>query len=156
MRFPRTIEAGSPVSDGDVAAFERKYQITLPSLYRDFLVETNGGRSERDLFPIEGLRNNPFGRLHFFFGLNDTAEAYKLDWYRELYADRLEPNLLFIATTECADKLCLDLETGAVLYWDAYDEDDTGRRLYKIADSFEQFLNVLYRDELSPKMDQRT
>lgn len=153
MKLLRTTRPGPHITEEDIVKFEQQYQLTLPALYRSFLLEANGGRPERDLFPIEGLRNNPDGRIHFFFGFDHPVEAYRLDWNRDVWGNDTPPNLLFIATTQGADALCIDLNDGTVYYWDAYDEDDTGRRLYRIADSFEQFLEVLYRDEHSPEID---
>ncbi len=153
MKSLRTTRPGPHIAEEDVVKFEQQYQLTLPELYRSFLLNSNGGRPERDLFPIQGLRGNPWGRIHFFFGLEHPIEAYRLDWNRDVIGSDTPPNLLFIATTEGADDICIDLNDGTVYYWDAYDEDDTGRRLYKIADSFEQLLELLYRDDLSPEMD---
>lgn len=60
---------GPPLSEEDVRSFEGKSDLTLPASYKEFLLATQDGRSERDLFAINGLEGNSFGRIHTFFGL---------------------------------------------------------------------------------------
>lgn len=142
------------LSEESVRSFELRYGITLPVQFRQFLLATNGGRPERDLFAIEGMEGNPYGRIHVFFGLNDPVESCNLDWNLEVFAGRIPRGLLPIATTEGADKLCLSVagkETGRVLYWDAHPQPGTSG-LYFLANDFGAFVSSLQSDELSPKI----
>ncbi|WP_338266122.1 SMI1/KNR4 family protein [Corallococcus caeni] len=147
-RFVRTTEMGPLLSEADLAAFEQRYALKLPVPLREFLLTTNGGRPERDLFKLQGVPGNPFGRIHFFFGLNDPIESCNLDWNLEVFRDRLPQGMLPIATTEGADKICLAVSgagTGRVFYWDAH-----ARGVHLLAEDLDTFISALRSDALSP------
>ena len=148
----RTTEGGPLLEEGDIAAFEAQYGFKLPLPLREFLLATNGGRPERDLFEIHGLNGNPLGRVHLFFGLKDPVESCNLDWNLEVFQERLPPGLLPIATTEGADKVCLSIagaDAGRVFYWDAQARSGT-HSLYLLADTLDAFIAALRSDALSP------
>jgi SMI1/KNR4 family protein SUKH-1 len=148
----KTFEGGPPLADRDVAAFEHKYKVVLPPAYRRFLLDTNGGRPERDLFPIEGLYGNPYGRVHIFFGLNDSDESFNLDWKMKIFAGRVPSHLLPIAKTEGADLICISLHSkreGAIFYWDGYAQPGEDN-LYFLASDFDRFVASLYADMNTP------
>lgn len=148
----RTFEGGPPLNEEDVRSFERKSGLALPASYKEFLLATNGGRPERDLFMLNGLEGNPLGRIHIFYGLNDPIPSCNLDWNLEVFRERIPVNLLPIATTEGADKICLLVagdRPGAIFYWDGHAR--TGERnLYFLANDFASFLSSLQADEVSP------
>jgi hypothetical protein len=142
----KTIEGAPPTTESDLDRFQVKHGIVLPAAYRRFILETNGGRPDRDLFSVVALPESPVARIHFFFGMNDPEESCDLDWNREVYFERLPPDVLAIAKTEGPDLICIRLTNGeTILYWDALTE-----RLLNVADGFESFLSMLYSDELSP------
>ncbi|MCY1046532.1 SMI1/KNR4 family protein [Corallococcus sp. bb12-1] len=148
----RTTEGGPSLSEDDLGSFEQRYGFKLPHTLRAFLLATNGGRPERDLFQIHGLKGNPRGRIHLFFGLNDSVESCNLDWNLEVFQERIPPGLLPIATTEGADKLCLSVagaETGKVFYWDAHAPVGENN-LHLLADNLGAFISALQSDALSP------
>jgi len=148
----RTFEGGPSLNPEDLRSFEKKHGLALPSAYREFLLATNGGRPERDLITIVGLKSNPLGRIHLFFGLNDSVESCNLDWNLAVFRDRIPADLLPIATTEGTDKICLAVgteRTGTVFYWDGHARAGQ-RSLYFLADDFASFLSSLHADELSP------
>ncbi|NNB93714.1 SMI1/KNR4 family protein [Corallococcus exiguus] len=148
----RTTEGGPPLSDTDLDSFEQRYGLKLLPPLREFLLATNGGRPERDLFKLQGLPGNPIGRIHFFFGLNDPVESCNLDWNLEVFQDRLPPGLLPIATTEGADKVCLSVTgatAGQVFYWDAHARPGT-TSVHFLAENLDTFISALQSDALSP------
>ena len=152
----RTTEGGPPITEGDVAELENKLKISLPQSYRDFLLRTNGGCPERDLFPIPGFDQSPFGRIQIFLGIHHPIGSCNLDQTRESLADRIPNHLLVIASTGVADEICMSLAPdtrGSVYYWDGVHVSSTYGTLYLVANSFEEFLERLYSDELSPKID---
>jgi hypothetical protein len=152
--LPRTLEGGPPLSAEDVKLFTRRHGIPLPASYTEFLLATNGGRPERDLFAVPGLETNPLGRIHLFLGLNDPVTSCNLDWNLEAFGDRIPRHLLPIATTEGADKICLAIsgaQRGAVFYWDGHARPGE-RNLYFLADDFTSFVSLLRADESSPRI----
>ncbi|MBN8470232.1 SMI1/KNR4 family protein [Corallococcus exiguus] len=148
----RTTESGPLLSNADLDAFEQRFELALPLPLREFLLTTNGGRPERDLFKLQGLPGNPFGRIHFFFGLNDPVESCNLDWNLEVFRERIPPGLLPITTTEGADKVCLsvtDATAGQVFYWDAHARPGTNS-VHLLAEDIDTFISALQSDALSP------
>lgn len=153
----RTTEAGPLITEKDVTQFENRYGISLPLQYREFLLQTNGGRPERDMFPVPGFQANPAARVHFFLGLKDPVVSCNLDWNRDIFADRIPAHLLVIASTEGADMICMSLAShtlSSIYYWDGYETSPTYGHLYLVANSFEEFLERLYQEELSQEMDE--
>jgi hypothetical protein len=154
VAFLRTLEGGPLLEEKDIRSFERTHGLALPAFYKEFLLATNGGRPERDLFAINGLEGNPLGRIHIFFGLNDPIVSCNLDWNLDVFGARIPTGLLPIATTEGADKICLSVggkQTGAIFYWDGHARAGE-RDLYFLADDFSSFVSSLHVDEISPKM----
>jgi SMI1/KNR4 family protein SUKH-1 len=151
----RTIEGGPRLTEGNILDLERRFGFALPRAYRSFVLRTNGGRPERDLFPVPGFQRNPIGRIHFFFGINDPVESCNLDWNKNIYSGRIPSTMLPIATTEGADKICLAVmgdELGAVYYWDGYAEGRASANLYPVAESFDKFVDLLWADAGSPRL----
>jgi hypothetical protein len=128
-----------------VRALEHRYGTCLPHAYRDFLLARNGGRPERDLFRVPGCMANPVARVHFFFGINDPVESCNLAWNIDVFEERLPRGMIPVGTTEGADKICLALDSGAIVYWDGYEDV-----VFPVSGSFEDFMASLFSDELSP------
>jgi hypothetical protein len=150
----RTTEGGPLLDEEKIRAFEAKYSLVLPRAYREFLLATNGGRPERDLLTFDGLPGASPCRIHLFFGLDDPIESCRLDWNLEVFRDRLPPQLLPIATTEGADKVCLAVagtQEGVLFYWSG-DARAGERGLYWLARDFPSAVSALYADELSPRI----
>ncbi|WP_240359825.1 SMI1/KNR4 family protein [Pyxidicoccus trucidator] len=150
----QTTEGGPLLNEEELRGFEARYGITLSAPYRAFLLATNGGRPERDLFALNGLEENPLGRIHVFFGLKDPVVSCNLDWNLEVFRERIPAGFLPIATTEGADKVCLSVageEAGGVFYWDAHAREGSSSTYFLAAD-FGAFVSSLQSDELSPLM----
>jgi hypothetical protein len=114
---------------------------------------TNGGRPERDLFTLNDFEGDSTGRIHIFFGLNDPITSCNLDWNLTVFRDRIPANLLPIATTEGADKICLSItggQPGRIFYWDGHARAGE-RSLHFLADDFASFTASLHADEVSPR-----
>lgn len=142
----RTRESAKAASLAEVREFESRFGIALPEAYREFLSTSNGGRPERDLVDVPGCKGSPYARVHFFFGIGHPMDCYDLAW-NVAHADDLPRGLIPIATTEGADMFCLT-RSGEVVFWDGYEGT-----VFLVADTFAQFLDGLYDDELSPSFD---
>lgn len=132
-----------------IVNFERSHELALPSLYKEFLLATNGGRPESPAFPIEGMPLNPIGAVSEFFGLGAKAPMADLVEIADQFRNGIPPRLLPIARTDGSDYICLDLRNDQhrVLFWDNRPFWGTGvwqeSDLYPIASSFEEFLSAL-------------
>jgi hypothetical protein len=141
-------ESAPAVPKEHIDQLESEMGVVLPAAYKQFLLEHNGGRPTPNAFPIEGMENNPFGVIQVFFGLGDEIESCDLRWNREVFRDRLPPNLFPIACDDGSDLICLSLrgrDGGAILFWDGQAEGSPPSccNVYRIAASFSEFINGL-------------
>ena len=148
--FPEITEANPPTSPTAIGNFERSRSITLPKLYKEFLLATNGGRPKFSAFPIEGMPLNPVGSIHFFFGIeNSRWRVYDLAEAYDFFAGRIPHDIVPIASDDFGSHVCLDLRKGKdrVAFWDHRHFWGTGEwregDLYPVADSFAEFLASL-------------
>lgn len=88
------------ITEAQLKAFERKHDLSLPELYRRFLLRINGGH------PIPDGLQIPLGgtavdwRLHYFLGLDDPMESCNLEWVMELTHDTRPAGFIPIASDE--------------------------------------------------------
>ena len=147
--FPKMRDGNPPTTVQAISDFERSSDLTLPSLYKEFLLAANGGRPDLAAFPIEDLALNPLGVVHFFFGLHASLPVYDLAQTFDWSQSRIPSGLVLIASTEGSDYVCLDLRNGGdrIAFWDHRHHWGTGEwresDLYHVADSFEEFLAAL-------------
>jgi len=140
-------EGNEPTSGQAIAELENALSIALPEAYRSFLMNANGGRPLRPVFPIAGMHSNPTGHVNFFFGIGASPESYDLQKTNEFYA--LPKGIVLIAENGMGDYVCLDLRNGKehVVFWDHRHFWGTGewreKDLYHIARSFGEFLASL-------------
>ena len=147
------LEVGPTLTELQVDRLERQSGIALPKSYRSFLLRYNGGRPEPAFFPIRDFDRNPFGAIHFFFGLSRTVRSNNLDWNISMYRGRMPRELLPIAGDELGNKICLAVSgtnAGCVYFWDHDHEHlpPTYANLYLIASSFEEFLDGIYLEDI--------
>lgn len=141
-------ECGRSLSEEDIGSVERQLGLKLPTHYRDFLMQYNGGRPTPRAYPIEGLANNPFGVVQVFFGFDLDEETSNLTWIYECFQGRISANLLPIACDDGGNLICLSLwgdDAGAVVYWDHENEssEPSYDNVCRIAGSFHEFLDGL-------------
>ncbi len=116
----------------------------LPDDYMEFLIQHNGGVPSPNTYFIQ---NHPekFCDIHSFFGIEVQIEARCLDWIFYECQDYIPRNLFPIGNSSTNDLICLSLsgETrGGVFFLDCMAE--TNDNVYKIANSFTEFLEGLY------------
>jgi len=138
----RTFGGGPPLSEEALRTLERRHGLVLPPRYRAFLAEANGGRPERDIFFARQALL--VVRVRFFYGLESSVLPCNLGWIRETLTDRLPADLLAIATTDRADRLCISTTRKHLVLWEPPDS------FVAITDSFEEYLEGVYRDAESP------
>ncbi len=115
----------------------------LPESYKAFLRFSNGGHPELDSFPVAEWDGYNASVNKFFRLTDDPTDVGSLRW---IYAYRPKPTLLPIARDGGDNLLCLSVapsDYGAVYFW-THDEPDA--EAGRVADSFEEFLDLLYLD----------
>lgn len=138
------------LTEHDLDQLEIRIGVRLPHDYREFLLKYNGGRPIPSGFLIQGFPNNPYGMIHYFFGIDDQLESNNLMWHWEVMNGRLPDGLLPIAGDHSGDLLCLTLygdKHGSVVFWDFYDEHypPTYKNIYHVANSFSDFIDSLFK-----------
>jgi SMI1 / KNR4 family (SUKH-1) len=140
----------TPITDADIAEFEKPRNIQLPSSYKTFLCMTNGGPPDANLvYSISDMPLNPVGGLQSFFGIKTAAEHDLLEANYDLYVGGAPHGIVPVAGSGGGDFVCLDLRDGTdrVALWDKRHFWGTGEwresDLYHIADSFDAFLASL-------------
>ena len=131
-----------------IAYFERQIGFPLPEDYRRFLCEYNGGtaRVRYSTFLVEALNENI--PLDVLYGLGVAEKELDLqEWYEE-YRDDLAPGSIIICHDPGGGMIVLinDNEIKGVYYWDHsfyFEQSNEAENTYKIADSFEAFLDGL-------------
>ena len=132
---------------------ERKWRLTLPSDYRDFIIKYNGGE------PVEcefKCNNRNYLITRFLCILKNIKES-ESGWYdigvvESQIGERLTDNedllgieVLPIAELFAGDYLCLDFrnnkETPEVCVWSHEESDEFDPVTYKAADTFSEFIN---------------
>jgi cell wall assembly regulator SMI1 len=147
--FPKMTEGSPPTTRQAIEDFESDRRITLPALYREFLLATNGGVPEKPAFPIEGMARNPIGIIQVFFGIGARWPTTELSYAYDLYTGGFPDGIVPIADNGEGSYVCLDLRKGRerVAFWDKRHFWATGEwresDLYQVANSFAEFLASL-------------
>ncbi|MDB6066538.1 MAG: uncharacterized protein JWR26_2746 [Pedosphaera sp.] len=138
-----------PIDTGVLETFQYKWGGSLPQCYRDFLLQHNGGRPAKSVFPIVGFSKGSFGSIQVFFGLNTVVETSDLNWAIENRIPPFPAGLLEIACTDGSDLVCIDTksENVPVYFLDHRPSWGNGiwrpEALYFVAASFSEFLSKL-------------
>lgn len=142
---------GPPLTQEDIASFERALGLPLPPDYAAFLRRINGGSPTPNTVPIqdwpEGGTEDDV-RMLYRLGSEPRGDTYDLRWNFDCYSGRMPPGLLPIADTGGGDQFCLWLigdERGAVVLWDHEAEHcpPTNANLHHVAPTFTAFLELL-------------
>src|SRR5690349_11853951 len=139
-------------TDAEMDAFEKRHQIKLPIIYRNFLKAHNGGipESENDIVVPEWGESI----VNIFNGVNlegDRGKNYGLDENTERFSDRFPiQEVLIIADDPGGNQFLMGVSperSGIIYFWDheAWDDeaDDCLPELIKISDSFDGFIAML-------------
>ena len=151
------LDVGPPLTNQRVDALERYLGIVLPETYKSFLTRYNGGRPRPNFFTIHGFEGNPFGSVHYFFGLDRPIRSNNIDWNYQIYDRRIPRELLPIAGDGSGNIICLSLEgvnKDFVYYWDHDTETSppTYENIYLISDTFDKFINDIHDEDISAEV----
>jgi SMI1 / KNR4 family (SUKH-1) len=144
----RLSNSGPPVTEADVAAFERRVGITLPADYRRFLLEVNGGDGPAD---HSGYPANRYWSLHWLGGpvSDEDVAAVGGDWswwesydrrdlefgVRGMWSSGLSRAWLPVAAVHHEDLLLVRVADGSV--WEMFlVEEPSDDRCTRVAGSF--------------------
>lgn len=151
----RIEQTNPPIKEADVARLEASLQHRLPDLYRQFLLDYNGGIPYDNVFDV---RNNSFGRFLYNFvirrylGLNARGGDDLLRT-RNTLVKKLPDDFLPIAVDHFRNFMCMKVTTGEVYFFDLQSaiKAEWPKKmvplelfLYPVAQDFEAMLDLLY------------
>jgi hypothetical protein len=140
-----------------IAAWESCTQLQLPGDYRRFMSRYNGGRIYPRLFRVPGSEVEWLGPylaesdehcVEQFLSWEDVQHH----WRGAIYGDGIPPKHILVAVTAGTTQVLMSLapeQFGKVYAWShSTDRWQTGRNqeLIRLADSFVEFLGMLYDD----------
>ena len=135
----RIEDSGVPLSDIDLARVETRLRIRLPTQYKTFLRQHNGGRPVPDCFPC-GPSND--SSLSWFFEINDPSDSNDLcvnvEEARE--GSYMPPEFIPIAIDAFSNLVCIIVEgvgVGEVYFLEHHLTEPSS--LTKLADDFDSF-----------------
>ena len=135
-------DKGKRLTEEDWADLEKESKVTLPSEYRLFLLENNGGLPKPFVVDVEGASGSPTD-VQVFFGIARTIESSDLRWNRRIVSDRVPADLLPIACDSGGSLFCLSLrvrDAGSIIFVDLEQGDPA---FYFVADGIDSFLAKL-------------
>lgn len=144
-------EAGEPLTEADIASFERILGFSLPKDYRDFLLEHNGGKPFPYWFSYldENGKEDRDGVGHLY-GLGFSNPDYRnLQKTRDCFSGRIPFELLAVGDDPCGNQICVATQGkqfGQLFLWNHEDEHapPTYRNVIPLANSFTEFISALH------------
>jgi hypothetical protein len=133
-------------SEEEISSLMKAVDLNFPEFYRDFLLEQNGG------VPVNGIFHYGDGGSSgvVFFGVN-TGENYSdLKWNYEVYKDRIPKGFFPIGNDPGGNLICIDFEGDQGVYFGDHEREEqplSRSNIFKVAESFEEFLVGLEPDE---------
>ena len=132
-------QRGPEIDETQVACFENDFTGPLPSAYREFLLEYNGGTPKPNIIIPGDAPHGPTD-IQTFFGLNRSVQTSNILWNLTNFdLDVPGHSLLPIACDSGGNLFVIEKanEKHSVFYYDWTNEEPT---LYEIAPGFEEFL----------------
>lgn len=128
--------------------FEQKLGFPLPTDYRQFLKDNNGGMVKKQVFFVSDLGQDVM--MDVFYGITNTeSEALTLEFWIKEHGDELQENTLIIGSDPGGGILTYITsgEDKGVYYWDhahffSQSSEEEGNT-YFVADSFDDFCRGL-------------
>lgn len=127
----------------------------LPSVYRNFLIKNNGGEPEKDVFCFKEKKTG--SDIRSFLCIFPDNNSNLLN-YIKTYKGRIPDNMFPIAYDSFGNLILIGVKNpnrGKIYFWDHDMETDPSQgekpdysNMTLIADSFEEFIDGLYEDEL--------
>lgn len=151
-----------PLSEAELNKHEQKWGTTLPTDYRQFLMQFNGGEVEPRSF--SSAEEKPISSIRSFLGINGDKHT-DLFRYIKTYKGRLPARFLPIAFDSFGNLICISLhdpDRGSVFFWDHELEADPDQgenpetidNITRLAGTFTEFLAGLHEFKRPDNFDQ--
>lgn len=141
------IDASGGATEESIEELEELIGFPLPDEYKKFLIKYNGGTSKVRYSKFYVKELNEEIPLDVLYGIG-VEETFDLSVCFEDFDEDLLPNSLIIGDDPGSGLIVLitDDENYGVYYWDHsfyFPQSSEKENTYKVADSFEEFINTL-------------
>lgn len=134
------------LSESGIADFEVKFSILLPTDYKDFLLEHNGG------CPKPNTNRFPETDVQWIYGIHQYDYWANLIEHIDMFKERIPSDTIPIANDSGGNLFLLSLRNdskGEVWFWNHEEEAEENGHEYlenitKVSDSFNSFIDNLY------------
>jgi hypothetical protein len=137
-------ESGNRLTLETISAFEVENEVVFTKLYKDFLLDNNGGYPDKRRFRISDSQGD--SSITVFFGIGDMYD--NLEDYIDIFEGRIPECFIPIAIDPNGNIICLG--TGNELYeniyfWDHEQENDGAdmSNMYFLAKDIYEFVENL-------------
>jgi hypothetical protein len=133
-------------TEEDVRKFEEKVGFTIPSDYRNFLLEKNGGIPNKTIISVPNIGEKV---VQSFYALTNPVSTFTLSHLAKVYKNRLPSGMLPIADDPAGNIFITELiagkDFGKIYFLDHEQEADVERQPYFknihwITNNFNDFL----------------
>lgn len=133
---------------GVIEDFEKNRGIVLPDDYKNFLLKYNGGtpKVKYSTFLVKELNENMI--LDRLYGLNLEKRGLNLEFMNNEFGDEELSDVIIIGSDPGSGLIVLVNYEGmkGVYYWDDqlnFEQSTEDDNMYKVADSFDEFITNL-------------
>jgi hypothetical protein len=135
----------APTTSEEIKSLESSLGCTLPSEYRSFLEQSNGGNPGA-IACFRFCSGSRSSLLSYFYGIQESPYWASIYYAIRTFSDELPKEALPIASDAGGNQIVLfhsGSEKGSVYFWDHEEGIYTD---YRLADSFDLFISSLYED----------
>lgn len=137
------------LSPHEISKFELQYNITLPTKYKEFLLESNGGAPEPSVFVIPDEPG--ISCINGLYGIY-TGDYEDVGENMEVFKGRMPEGFIPIGDDPGGNQICLGINKeyfDNIYFWDHEEESNEPdmSNMYFLANNIYEFLDKLYDDE---------
>jgi len=136
--------AGPQLELGDIEKLAKRLGLAFPAGFQRFLLEYNGGEPIPEGFTFYDGPEPHQHAVQEFLGIGRQRESANIEWTFELIADSVSRKFCPFGNTPTGEILCIGVSEE---YWNTvrlYDYHPSPPVLYRVQDTFEQFLDELH------------
>jgi hypothetical protein len=136
------------LSENRLCEFEHDFGLELPSDYRAFLLEFNGGSPNPSFFWI--VKSSDGSSVHQLYGLHDGPPPYSIQTYAGKERYGIPSGMLKIGDDGVGNSICIGVSEsieGKIYFLDhelhPNNEPESMEGITRLAESFDSFLAIL-------------
>lgn len=145
------IKSFGQLEESEIVELEKKINCKLPNDYKEFLKNNNGGTTDGEIVCFNAENIEEGIALDLLYGTNLSESLCIEQWYEEYSTDLPEEMIIIGHAMETGLILLANqINWKGIYFWDNaldYENSTENKCIYRIADTFNDFLNGLYLHE---------